>query len=89
MSEQPDRAFFGDNEMKLGTFCLNISGGMMMSTAAKNTLDWAENVAVAQAADSRARSSCCLWAGGVDKAGGTTRTPSNTRRSRGRRRLLR
>ena len=38
--------------MKLGTFCLNISGGMMMSTAAKNTLDWRENVAVAQAADS-------------------------------------
>ena len=54
MSDQPDRgsAFFGDNEMKLGTFCLNISGGMMMSTAAKNTLDWRENVAVAQAADS-------------------------------------
>src|SRR6202011_3852055 len=44
-------ALFGDNEMKLGTFCLNISGGMMMSTAAKNTLDWGENVAVAQAAD--------------------------------------
>jgi alkanesulfonate monooxygenase SsuD/methylene tetrahydromethanopterin reductase-like flavin-dependent oxidoreductase (luciferase family) len=42
----------GDNEMKLGTFCLNISGGMMMSTAAKSALDWQENVAVAQAADS-------------------------------------
>jgi hypothetical protein len=52
VSDQPNRAFFGDNEMKLGTFCLNISGGMMMSTAAKNTLDWGENVAVAQAADS-------------------------------------
>src|SRR6185312_17055709 len=54
VSDQPDHrsALFGDNEMKLGTFCLNISGGMMMSTAAKNTLDWRENVAVAQAADS-------------------------------------
>src|SRR5260370_21111114 len=46
VSDQPDHgsAFFGDNEMKLGTFCLNISGGMMMSTAAKNTLDWREEV---------------------------------------------
>jgi FMNH2-dependent dimethyl sulfone monooxygenase len=54
VSDQPNRpsAFFGDNEMKLGTFCMNISGGMMMSTAAKNTLDWRENIAVAQAADS-------------------------------------
>src|SRR6202022_551808 len=54
VSDQPDHrsALFGDNEMKLGTFCLNISGGVVMSTAAKNTLDWGENVAVAQAADS-------------------------------------
>jgi hypothetical protein len=31
VSDQSDHgsAFFGDNEMKLGTFCLNISGGMM------------------------------------------------------------
>jgi hypothetical protein len=43
--------FYGDNELMLGTFCQNISGGMVMSTAAKNTLDWRENVAVAQAAD--------------------------------------
>ena len=55
MSDQPDhRSAFrrdNENEFKLGTFAHNVSGGMMMSTAAKNTLDWRENVAVAQAAD--------------------------------------
>jgi 3alpha(or 20beta)-hydroxysteroid dehydrogenase len=45
VSDQPDHgsAFRCDieNEFKLGTFAHNVSGGMMMSTAAKNTLDWA------------------------------------------------
>jgi FMNH2-dependent dimethyl sulfone monooxygenase len=41
----------GVNRMKLGTFCLNISGGMMMSTAGRTKLSWDENVTVARAAD--------------------------------------
>jgi hypothetical protein len=44
-------AYFSSNEMKLGVFCMNISGGMMMSSAAKNKLDWNENVDVARKAD--------------------------------------
>jgi alkanesulfonate monooxygenase SsuD/methylene tetrahydromethanopterin reductase-like flavin-dependent oxidoreductase (luciferase family) len=44
-------AFLSDNALKLGVFCLNVSGGMMMSGAAKQQLDWAENVSVAQVAD--------------------------------------
>jgi FMNH2-dependent dimethyl sulfone monooxygenase len=48
----PDQpTFFGDNAFKLGVFCLNVSGGMMLSGASKPKLDWAENVAVAQMAD--------------------------------------
>jgi alkanesulfonate monooxygenase SsuD/methylene tetrahydromethanopterin reductase-like flavin-dependent oxidoreductase (luciferase family) len=37
--------------MKLGVFGLNISGGLTMSLAAKNKLDWNENVDVARKAD--------------------------------------
>ena len=44
-------AYFSRNEMKLGVFCMNISGGMMMSSAAKNKLDPNENVDVARKAD--------------------------------------
>jgi FMNH2-dependent dimethyl sulfone monooxygenase len=44
-------AYFSTNEMKLGVFCLNISGGMMMSSAAKQELDWSENVEVARKAE--------------------------------------
>jgi alkanesulfonate monooxygenase SsuD/methylene tetrahydromethanopterin reductase-like flavin-dependent oxidoreductase (luciferase family) len=44
-------AFSGDNALKLGVFCLNVSGGMMLSGAAKSELNWDENVAVAKAAD--------------------------------------
>ena len=44
-------AFFGDNALKLGVFCLNVSGGMMLSGAAKPKLDWDENAAVAKVAD--------------------------------------
>jgi FMNH2-dependent dimethyl sulfone monooxygenase len=44
-------AFFGDNVLKLGVFCLNVSGGMMLSGASKPKLDWDENVSVAKAAD--------------------------------------
>src|SRR6266567_8910018 len=44
-------AFFSDNALKLGVFCLNVSGGMMLSGAAKRTLDWDENVAVSKVAD--------------------------------------
>lgn len=55
MTGQPDSAsqltFFGDNALKLGVFCLNVSGGMMLSGAAKPNLDWDENVAVAKVAD--------------------------------------
>jgi alkanesulfonate monooxygenase SsuD/methylene tetrahydromethanopterin reductase-like flavin-dependent oxidoreductase (luciferase family) len=45
------RTFFNDNALKLGVFCLNVSGGMMLSGAAKSTLDWDENVSVAKTAD--------------------------------------
>ena len=45
------RTFFSDNALKLGVFCLNVSGGMMLSGAAKRTLDWDENVAVSKIAD--------------------------------------
>jgi len=45
------RTFFNDNALKLGVFCLNVSGGMMLSGAAKSVLDWDENVAVAKTAD--------------------------------------
>ncbi|GAA2881094.1 LLM class flavin-dependent oxidoreductase [Pseudonocardia halophobica] len=48
---QPTSAMYGDNAMKLGIFCLNISGGMVMSEAAPNVLSWPDTVAVAQAAD--------------------------------------
>ena len=55
MTGQPDSTsqltFFGDNALKLGVFCLNVSGGMMLSGAAKPNLDWDENVAVAKVAD--------------------------------------
>jgi alkanesulfonate monooxygenase SsuD/methylene tetrahydromethanopterin reductase-like flavin-dependent oxidoreductase (luciferase family) len=44
-------AFFGDNALKLGVFCLNVSGGMMLSGASKPQLDWDENVSVAKVAD--------------------------------------
>jgi FMNH2-dependent dimethyl sulfone monooxygenase len=44
-------AFFNENALKLGVFCLNVSGGMMMSRAANTHLDWDENVSVAQVAD--------------------------------------
>jgi len=44
-------AFFSDNALKLGVFCLNVSGGMMLSGAAKPKLDWDENAAVAKVAD--------------------------------------
>jgi alkanesulfonate monooxygenase SsuD/methylene tetrahydromethanopterin reductase-like flavin-dependent oxidoreductase (luciferase family) len=37
--------------LKLGVFCLNVSGGMMLSGAAKPRLDWDENAAVAKVAD--------------------------------------
>jgi dimethylsulfone monooxygenase len=53
-SETPQNrtsAYFSENEMKLGVFCMNISGGMMMSSAAANKLDWNENVDVARKAD--------------------------------------
>ncbi|MGW6144828.1 LLM class flavin-dependent oxidoreductase [Streptomyces sp. NPDC055140] len=43
--------FRGDNALKLGVFCLNVSGGMMLSGASKPHLDWDENVAVAKTAD--------------------------------------
>jgi alkanesulfonate monooxygenase SsuD/methylene tetrahydromethanopterin reductase-like flavin-dependent oxidoreductase (luciferase family) len=43
--------FFAGNKMKLGVFCLNVSGGMMLSGAAKKHLDWNENVSVAKFAD--------------------------------------
>jgi FMNH2-dependent dimethyl sulfone monooxygenase len=46
-----ERTFFKDNPLKLGVFCLNVSGGMMLSGAAKSSLDWNENVSVAQLAD--------------------------------------
>jgi dimethylsulfone monooxygenase len=46
-----ERTFFSDNALKLGVFCLNVSGGMMLSGAAKRTLDWDENVAVSKVAD--------------------------------------
>lgn len=50
--DSPQRSsFFGDNALKLGVFCLNVSGGMMLSGASKPTLDWDENVSVAKAAD--------------------------------------
>jgi FMNH2-dependent dimethyl sulfone monooxygenase len=42
---------FGDNALKLGVFCLNVSGGMMLSGVAKSKLDWDENVSVAKVAD--------------------------------------
>jgi FMNH2-dependent dimethyl sulfone monooxygenase len=42
---------FGDNAFKLGVFCLNVSGGMMLSGVAKSKLDWDENVSVAKVAD--------------------------------------
>ena len=45
-----ERTFFSDNALKLGVFCLNVSGGMMLSGAAKRTLDWDENVAVSKVA---------------------------------------
>ena len=32
-------AFFNDNALKLGVFCLNVSGGMMLSGAAKPKLE--------------------------------------------------
>jgi alkanesulfonate monooxygenase SsuD/methylene tetrahydromethanopterin reductase-like flavin-dependent oxidoreductase (luciferase family) len=55
MTGQPDSTsqltFFGDNVLKLGVFCLNVSGGMMLSGAAKPNLDWDENIAVAKVAD--------------------------------------
>ncbi len=35
-------AFFNDNALKLGVFCLNVSGGMMLSGAAKPKLEWDE-----------------------------------------------
>src|SRR6266571_3986851 len=44
-------AFFNDNALKLGVFCLNVSGGMMLSGAAKPKLEWDENVSVAKVAD--------------------------------------
>jgi alkanesulfonate monooxygenase SsuD/methylene tetrahydromethanopterin reductase-like flavin-dependent oxidoreductase (luciferase family) len=44
-------AFSGDNALKLGVFCLNVSGGMMLSGAAKSSLDWDENASVARVAD--------------------------------------
>ena len=37
--------------MKLGVFCLNVSGGMMLSGAAKPKLEWDENASVAKVAD--------------------------------------
>ena len=37
--------------MKLGIFCLNVSGGMILSSAAKRSLEWDENVALATKAD--------------------------------------
>ncbi len=55
MTGQPDSTsqltFFGDNVLKLGVFCLNVSGGMMLSGAAKPNLEWDENVSVAKVAD--------------------------------------
>lgn len=48
-TDQP--TFFGDNALKLGIFCLNVSGGMMLSGASKPHLEWDENVAVAKTAD--------------------------------------
>jgi FMNH2-dependent dimethyl sulfone monooxygenase len=55
MTEQVSRSaeptFFSGNTFKLGVFCLNVSGGMMMSGAAKQNLDWNENVSVAKFAD--------------------------------------
>lgn len=50
-SAQPTSAMYGANAMKLGVFCLNISGGMVMSEAAPNVLSWPDTVAVAKAAD--------------------------------------
>jgi alkanesulfonate monooxygenase SsuD/methylene tetrahydromethanopterin reductase-like flavin-dependent oxidoreductase (luciferase family) len=51
LSTSDSPTFFSNNALKLGIFCLNVSGGMMMSTAAKAHLDWDESVAVAQVAD--------------------------------------
>src|SRR5258706_11010476 len=55
MAEQQDStnrsAFFNDNALKLGVFCLNVSGGMMLSGAARPKLEWDENVSVAKVAD--------------------------------------
>ena len=45
------RTFLAGNNLKLGVFCLNVSGGMMLSGATKRHLSWAENVAVARTAD--------------------------------------
>jgi dimethylsulfone monooxygenase len=39
------------NDMMLGVFCLNISGGMSMSAAAPNVLSWADTAVVAKIAD--------------------------------------
>jgi FMNH2-dependent dimethyl sulfone monooxygenase len=44
-------SFFGENALKLGVFCLNVSGGMMLSGAAKPKLEWDENAFVAKVAD--------------------------------------
>lgn len=51
VSESPQPTFASGNPFKLGVFCLNVSGGMMMSGAAKQHLDWNENVSVAKYAD--------------------------------------
>jgi FMNH2-dependent dimethyl sulfone monooxygenase len=44
-------ASLGENALKLGVFCLNVSGGMMLSGAAKPHLEWDENAFVAKVAD--------------------------------------
>jgi FMNH2-dependent dimethyl sulfone monooxygenase len=44
-------ASLGENALKLGVFCLNVSGGMMLSGAAKPKLEWDENAFVAKVAD--------------------------------------
>jgi dimethylsulfone monooxygenase len=44
-------SFFGESALKLGVFCLNVSGGMMLSGAAKPKLEWDENAFVAKVAD--------------------------------------
>src|SRR3954470_16422158 len=39
------------HDMSLGIFCLNVSGGLPITTAADQSLSWERNLAVGQAAD--------------------------------------